>query len=319
MAEATLQQRRGVAEEVRQEVRAILAEMAEALQKAMAPPAVVQYEASGEADLEAARIAVRAAIERETAGYTVTLPGGATYKIAPAVRELLGKIARLSWLLGLCDAERSFIDSAASAATSGDPTGLHETLMVFADWLEDQGRQAHGAEVRRLVPQRGNILLLTVPRGADTEREEVLNGIGRRLDQFLRDVGRECYIVKVQEGATIPILDEAAMRRLGWERCDDVRRLKETMQQTSENNRALQRENARLNAIDRTHCMCRWDGIRLVEPCELHLKWRAEAVRQERDACASECDRVVNDYVASDPAIIGARRCKTAIRNRPPV
>ena len=58
-------------------------------------------------------------------------------------------LGRLAWLLGLSPAERAFVQEAAEKAA--DLKARDDVFMVFADWLEDQGRGPHAGAVRRLA------------------------------------------------------------------------------------------------------------------------------------------------------------------------
>jgi hypothetical protein len=133
--------------------------------------------------------------------------------------RLITLLERLCWLLGLSDGERRFV--AALADDAGDFDGLS----VFADWLEDQGCTADGARVRRLVPQDGDVIVLTRP-DAGAERRTHERWVRRADDlraKFLAS-GRDVRVLVLPHGSGADALPADAMRAAGWVRAKDAER-----------------------------------------------------------------------------------------------
>jgi hypothetical protein len=143
---------------------------------------------------------------------------------------------RLLWLLGLSDAERAFVDSAASAVREGEPGDAYETLLVFADWLEaEQGRGQNGLTIRRLVPEAGDVFVVTVPDSAGLLGVSATYAqVGRQIRDWCERNGRPVYVQAVREGVGVEWLPAERMRELGWVRAERsadfaLRRVREEM------------------------------------------------------------------------------------------
>jgi hypothetical protein len=132
--------------------------------------------------------------------------------------RLITLLERLCWLLGLSDGERRFV--AALAEDAGDFDGLQ----VFSDWLEDQGRTAGGARLRRLVPKDGDVLVWTVPPAVDAWDAEPFRNAAARIREKLRRRGVATEWVVLPNDTDLSSVSPEAMRAAGWVRAADVRR-----------------------------------------------------------------------------------------------
>lgn len=146
---------------------------------------------------------------------SLTITGDYTGRIG-FPEELLDRLLRL---LSLSEGERAFVQAAADARH--DPAKQVDALLIFADWLEDQGREAHGARVRRLVPENGEVLIGSYPTREPhaMPADAVTNHARQRgCEAMLADIqkhcaktGREVYAVSMPEGWDI---DTASARGL---------------------------------------------------------------------------------------------------------
>ena len=134
-------------------------------------------------------------------------------------------LRRLHWLLGLSDAERRFVDDAASAAVGGRTTDAYESLMVFADWLEDNLRTEHGGAIRKLTPQDGDTLVINYPKG-DMDARRAIQRYFLEVQEKLREMGREVSFVVLPEGLSVIQASAAEMALNGWARASDLAALR---------------------------------------------------------------------------------------------
>lgn len=152
--------------------------------------------------------------------------GGMEWSGTPSRLQLdapafIDHLRRLSWLLALSPAERAFVDAAASAVREGNAAEAYETLLVFADWLEEAGKES--SPIRRLVPQSGDVVGMTYPAirppalSADAAKQaarSVLEGIQARL----AGVGRDVSIVAMPDNWKLQVMREEEMYSQGWAR-----------------------------------------------------------------------------------------------------
>jgi uncharacterized protein (TIGR02996 family) len=113
--------------------------------------------------------------------------------------------------------EREWAFVSGALANAGD----YPLFLVMADWLDEHGRTAEGARVRRLVPKAGELLVgTTAPE--DSEESAGDPSPERRLLSALVDaVISACphdrpSIVVLPHGADLQALDEEEMLHLGW-------------------------------------------------------------------------------------------------------
>jgi uncharacterized protein (TIGR02996 family) len=133
-------------------------------------------------------------------------------------REGDAALGRLLWILGLSEGERRFV--AALAEDASDTV----TAEVYADWLEEQGRTAEGATVRRLVPRDGDVLVITAPSGAsDAASRRRWAAHAADLRAKLLASGRDARVLVLPHGSVAEDLDVGAMRAAGWVRAEDMR------------------------------------------------------------------------------------------------
>lgn len=129
--------------------------------------------------------------------------------------EAIARAEAAEWLAGLTPQERSFVR--ACAAAPRDYLGL----LQFADWLQDeQGRDADGMAIRRLCPDKGDVLVVTYPA-----KEEASWRAKRLAESILRELvklGRKLVPVILPEGWSAETLDPAQLREAGWVRMSDV-------------------------------------------------------------------------------------------------
>lgn len=127
-------------------------------------------------------------------------------------------IERLLWLLGLSGGERAFVHAAASSVRAGDVAGAYEGLMVFADWLEDAGRTADAGELRRLVPETGDVLVVCAPAEApkirmapgETEYAKAQRAATAMMDHLTR-LGRDVCVAAVPHGSDAKVVERTLL------------------------------------------------------------------------------------------------------------
>lgn len=131
-----------ISNDVADEVERICAEVARRERERSAePPLAERRGAAAGWRREALALLKRIAAELGTP------PPGADFKPSPA----LGYVSRLQWLVGLSDAERAFVDAAATAALTLTPGAAYGDLMVFADWLEDNLTPKESSRLRSIA------------------------------------------------------------------------------------------------------------------------------------------------------------------------
>jgi hypothetical protein len=249
------------------------------------------------------------------AGTTLALPEGMQVEYAYPLPPV---IDRLLTLLSLSDAERAFVRAAADARH--DPAEQYDALLVFADWLEDQGREAVGARVRRLVPESGDVLVMTyrrsqnlashLAREEDEAQRNNLLDVGKAIADDLDKLGRQVYTVVLPEGFDLrtamdhglirvedyndswkslrPLLDgepegKAEIGQIGLidrQAAALIARLKAENAALRERVAALEGQNARLMPVAR-HSQITNDIYRV------EMDRLKEAVAAEREACAT--------------------------------
>jgi hypothetical protein len=191
--------------------------LAEVKARALKPPRVVDYpeavpwgtpaHPNPVADIEA--VAQTAVDSAERYGPSSLRP---LYGPWRAQRVLL---ERLLWLLGLSEGERRFVAALADDAVD------FATLEVFADWLEDEGRTADGARVRRLVPRDGDVIVVRHPPGP---RHEAHCATVRQMLDALAARGVRVWAVTMSDDMSLETAPPDAMRAAGWVRAEDAER-----------------------------------------------------------------------------------------------
>lgn len=129
------------------------------------------------------------------------------------------------WFSGLSPQERSFISSLIESSPGSEQ---RTTLEVFADWLEEQGRQAESVSIRRLSPKDGDVILFS-PRKDDAfslNEWKLLQGVVRKLSRDLK----KHHGIRVNCAATwnrpaVEHLDEKQLVEAGLVRQEDVHRI----------------------------------------------------------------------------------------------
>lgn len=210
MSEATLEDRRLVADKIKAEVLAGLQEILTVCYMGYAeteggvrfgppwPPELVSA---------AARKAAVADINQER----------------EAFHSSRSRFRRLLWLLGLSDAERAFVDAAATSAVEGRLADTHVDLAIFAEWLGDQMRHADGVTIERLRFEDGDVVIVTVPDSAGLMAPSVaFEEIGRPLQNALLKMGRRVYVRAIRKGITVGNVDAGKIQELGWVRRKDL-------------------------------------------------------------------------------------------------
>ena len=92
-----------------------------------------------------------------------------------------------------------------------------DTALVFADWLEENGRDEAGRRVRLLAPQPGNLLILWPTEGTPAAQEAARLAL-EDLRPFLPP-GVTCVTMAAPD-ARIEDLTEEDMRDIGWVRAE---------------------------------------------------------------------------------------------------
>lgn len=141
-------------------------------------------------------------------------PGTHAETVVNRVPDLIESLCRLHALLGLSRTERDFMHDATTATEVHGPAAAYPILEVFADWLEDRLKPAEASAVRRLVPQRGDVLVLTYapPEGEPSGYVRRVNEeAARPLHEFFSRRGYEVQVIGLAEGWGLEQLDMEAL------------------------------------------------------------------------------------------------------------
>lgn len=140
-------------EESRKLARARLEALLARLEMEGGKPAMVIRHPTGQVELErgehiSCQEYAEDLIARMRPGAVLSMPEGWDIRPAP-VGGLIEALCGLAWLLGLSGQELHFVQHLAE--NPGDGVGVS----AFADWLEERGRDAEAARMRRAVIQGG--------------------------------------------------------------------------------------------------------------------------------------------------------------------
>jgi hypothetical protein len=246
--EPTAEARRAASREIQDEIRGLLRLVAE--EAGSRPLYHVEYghDAPTHEQQQAIAEAIAEAIQtmQANAGNYLTLPVGVTANHAYHPYWL----RRLCWLLGLSDAERSFVSDIADAALEGRPADAYGSLMVFADWLEDNVRTEEGEAIRKLTPRDGDVLLMKHPVGVSTNPEAMKKAkdFFSLLRSRLAEAGREVTMLLLPEGWSLNSLSTHTLEEFGLTSKRKLDAANESNLYLIEKVTRLERENAELRA-----------------------------------------------------------------------
>jgi uncharacterized protein (TIGR02996 family) len=210
-------------DDARREARAELTRLlAEVKARALNPPRV-EDTAGWHSEPQSTPLADFEAVVQAARAHGTTLDGRtheqALLDAITLFREGGAALRRLLWILGLSQGERRFVTALAEDASDT------VTAEVYADWLEEQGRTAEGATVRRLVPRDGDVLVFTVAPGRDAAGEaRACEKAAGRLADILAARGVRCTPVVAYHGTDVSALPRQTMRAAGWVRAEDAER-----------------------------------------------------------------------------------------------
>lgn len=182
----------------------LLKRMNEAFDRAMQPPVIEAKWNENQPDIKQSLKSVADAVSKVGPGTATLIPSGSsfTFAVDPAVVDLADMARRLAWLLGLSNQEYAFVTDCAGLASARKPEDYYSTLSVFADWLEDQGRTINGAEIRRLIPQTGDVILCVVSE-REFKADPNLTAIRQHavdLKESLKKLNRDVLVVICGKG-----------------------------------------------------------------------------------------------------------------------
>ena len=103
--------------------------------------------------------------------------------------------------------EWDFLQALIADASDRDPA------LVFADWLEEQGRDEAGQRIRLLRPQAGDLLVIWPMDTSEYAQEQARTAaleLSKRLPEGI------AWVVTSSPYAHLRIHDPAAMAKLGW-------------------------------------------------------------------------------------------------------
>lgn len=113
-----------------------------------------------------------------------------------------------------------------SSARIGEANGL-AAGMELERALEESGVRAKaigvadGIGVSVLKVQNGDVVVFELPKGAEYEESYAQRLAGSLAEMGLEDI----LLLAMEAGTTIQSLDCEAMRKAGWMRCDEARKL----------------------------------------------------------------------------------------------
>jgi uncharacterized protein (TIGR02996 family) len=91
-----------------------------------------------------------------------------------------------------------------------------DTILVFADWLEEHGHTAEGQRVRLLRPQPGAVLVFTP--GHDVTNPAERDDLDRAADEVARRAGYDWWVRLPGPGYDLRAIDPEQLRAAGWVR-----------------------------------------------------------------------------------------------------
>ncbi len=211
--------------EVKSEILAELENLCRQVTATLSPPAIFQSISANPPSKEEIE-----SIVVETSGTLVAVPPGATFEIH-GLESVASQLQRIAWLVGLSDAERAFVSAAAEQSEGADYGGLIDTLLVFSDWLVDMGMQSQSVEVRKVVPNDGDVLIITQKYMTPSRRKEIVECVAQPLVDAMANRGRNVFCVVADGSTSIESLDAEEMRRQGWVRASDVKAIQYASQE----------------------------------------------------------------------------------------
>lgn len=302
----SLEARRQAVEQIKGEILGLLGQIVEGTTR---PPVVVHPAHGGPGGgIEAIHQAARDMAEQLKAGAVITLPGSSGWEVQyPTVDG--EAFRRLFWLLGLSDAERGFVEAAATDATAGKPGEVFDGLAIFAEWLDEFGREKDGCTVRRLIPEDGSVIVLTIPDDAGAlALSRVFDEIGKPLQAALAKLGRRVYVQAVRASVGVQPLDEQRMRELGWMSLNEHDSLFGGLSNELVGEPEDEMPSPTCNAL-----------TAMVQRLKRENAELRQAVREVKEDAAGICDRLADsgvDQYCCEPLLRGAAE---EIRKRPPV
>lgn len=206
------------------EVRARLAELSEVLGRLSGPPAALERQG-----LPAVNTAeVLELLESLAVGQTLALPNTINYQVvSPALEQdishlvatvhaLRANLQAASWLAGLSEQERAFVGSCAEYYEHV-PEGYTD-LLVFADWLEDQGRWWEAGRVRKMTPLDGDVIVVRGLPFDGPDGPERRSRLAADIRDYMDSRGIKGCVIATDHDDRLSYLSEADMRKLGWVR-----------------------------------------------------------------------------------------------------
>lgn len=147
-------------------------------------------------------------------------------------------LAQVISLLELSEGERAFLQATADARHK--PAELACQLMIFADWLEEQGRSTEGGIMRRLVPQTGDVLVFT-HSGLDPVLRKDLDKVAETVLKYLEQIGREVFVIVTSNSCDLNLWTPSQLVGAGLARLSEVDRLRREVARLQHENAELQK------------------------------------------------------------------------------
>ncbi len=138
-----------------------------------------------------------------------------TRQEAQKIPDPVASFERLIWLLELSPEERQFVRELAER-----PRG-YSTFLIFRDWLDDCGRHADAGEIERLVPQKGDVLVVTFPKDevnstAIPKNRAIAQKLIEDINERLAPFDRQVQGIGLPDNWKIENLTPEMMREQGW-------------------------------------------------------------------------------------------------------
>jgi uncharacterized protein (TIGR02996 family) len=119
-------------------------------------------------------------------------------------------------LFGLSEREWSLLSALAEAPAD------YDLFAVAADWLQENGRDAAGNALRKLVPSKDGMIVITTPVPFNAP-EHVLIAAAAATEEAAGLLTRfGCQYIVLPKGYAVQDVDPEWMRKLGWVRAEEA-------------------------------------------------------------------------------------------------
>lgn len=132
-----------------------------------------------------------------------------TRQEARKIPDPVASFDRLIWLLELSPEERAFVRDTAERPR------YYPMFLIYCDWLVDQGRHSDAGNLERLVPRKGDVLVVTFPKDGDGARKAAMELIDE-INKYLAPFDRQVQGIGLPDNWKIENLTPEMMRENGW-------------------------------------------------------------------------------------------------------